>query len=132
LKKAAGTNIKLKNKNKNMTYSSSLAASRQRYATKQQNITRATTQTRTLGPISNTIALLIMACILGLLYLTQVTKTNALSYELNDLRNQEAALKEEQNELQLDAARLLSVERAQNSEVATKLVTVTPQSTANN
>lgn len=105
---------------------------RQRFAARQQNISRANTQTRTLGPVSNTIVLLILACLLGLLYLTQVTKTNALSYQLADLRTKETQLKDENNELQVNAARLLSLERAEQSEVAARLVTVEPIATASN
>lgn len=115
-----------------MTYSNSLAMNRQRFAARQQNTARINTQARALGPISNTIVLLVLACMLGLLYLTQVTKTNALSYQLADLREHETALKEEQNELQVNAARLLSLERAKDSKVAASLVTVNPSGTASN
>lgn len=103
---------------------------RQRYAVRQQNTTRLNVSSRALGPISNAIILVILACLLGLLYLTQVTKTNALSYQLNDLRKQETALKSEQNELEVNAARLLSLERAKNNPVAAKLVSVQPSSSA--
>ncbi len=115
-----------------MTYSNTLAMNRKRFAARQQNTTRFTTQARALGPVSNTIVLLIMACLLGLLYLTQVTKTNALSYQLNDLKTKQGSLQEENNELQVNAARLLSLERAKDSKVTAGLVNVTPSATAQN
>jgi hypothetical protein len=109
-----------------MTYSNSLTMNRQRFAARQQNTARFNVQTKTLGPVSNTIALLILSCLLGLLYLTQVTKTNALSYRLDDLRTQEKALKTEHNELEITAARLQSLDRIKNSEVTSKLASVSP------
>lgn len=117
------------NKNKNMTYSSTIAANRQRYTARQQNSTRIAAQERALGPVSNTILLIVMACFLGLLYLTQVTKTNTLSYQLNDLKTQESALKTERNDLEVAAARLQSLERARSSQVNAGLVSVSPSGT---
>jgi hypothetical protein len=124
---------KYKQRQKSMTYSSSLAASRQRYGARQQNITRYTVAgERTLGPISNTIMLIVLACVLGLLYLTQVTKTNALSYKINDLKTQQSQLKDEQDDLSVSAARLQSLERVKNSETAKNLVSLTASSTVQN
>lgn len=116
-----------------MTYSSSLAANRQRYGAKQQNTTRyAVAQARTLGPVSNTIMLIVLTCLLGLLYLTQVTKTNALSYKINDLKTQQSRLKDERDDLAVSAARLQSLERVKNSETAKNLVSLTASSTLQN
>lgn len=115
-----------------MTYSSTLAANRQRFAARQQNSTRIATNEKTLGPVSNTILLIVMACFLGLLYLTQVTKTNTLSYQLNDLKTQENSLKKERNDLEISAARLQSLERARTSKANESLVSVTPSGTVRN
>lgn len=115
-----------------MTYSSTLAANRQRFAARQQNSTRVTTMDRSLGPVSNTILLIVMACFLGLLYLTQVTKTNTLSYQLNDLKKQENSLKTERNDLEIAAARLQSLERARTSKANENLVSVSPSGTVRN
>jgi cell division protein FtsL len=115
-----------------MTYSSSLAASRQRYATNQQNIARMRSDERTLGPISNTVLLIVLACLVGLLYLTQVTKTNALSYKISDLQSQQSSLKTEHDDLEVSSARLQSVERVKNSNVAAALVQTTPSATIQN
>lgn len=115
-----------------MTYSSSLAVSRQRFANRNQNTTSFHKQERTLGPVSNTIMLIVLACLLGLLYLTQVTKTNALGYKIDELKQEQATLQTEHGELEVAAARLQALERAKNSEVAKNLVSVAPSGTVQN
>jgi hypothetical protein len=109
-----------------MTYSSSLAVGRQRYASRNQNTTSFQARGRSIGPVSNTIILIVLACIVGLLYLTQVTKTNAYSYQINDLKDQQAGLRAEHDQLAIDSARLQAQERIKNSDVSKKLVSVAP------
>lgn len=115
-----------------MTYSSSLAMGRNRTYGRNQNTTRFRTNERTLGPISNTIMLIILACLLGLLYLTQVTKTNAYGYKINSLEQQQTKLKDENAELQVSAARLQALDRVKNSDVAKNMVSVAPTATIQN
>lgn len=116
-----------------MTYSSSLAVSRQRaFATRNQNTTSFKSSEQAIGPVSNTIILIILACLLGLLYLTQVTKTNAFSYKINDLKEKQTSLQSEHEQLVIDSARLQSLERVKNSEAAKKLVQATPAATISN
>lgn len=115
-----------------MTYSSSLAVGRQRYSAGQQNTTRVATKAQTIGPISNTIILIVLACILGLLYLTQVTKTNALSYKMNDLKTEASQLKNEHDDLTISAARLQSLERVKNSDSVKNLVSLNAADTISN
>jgi hypothetical protein len=112
-----------------MTYSSSVAMSRQRYAARNQNTTTFRVPGAALGPVSNTIMLIVLACLLGLLYLTQVTKTNAFSYRINDLKEQQNSLKAEHDQLVIDSARLQSLERVKNSAAAKSLVSVAPSGT---
>jgi hypothetical protein len=112
-----------------MTYSSSLAASRQRFASRNQNTTSFNSKAQAIGPVSNTIMLIVLACLLGLLYLTQVTKTNAYSYQLNDLREQQAVLETERSQLEVDSARLQALERVKNSETVKDFVTIAPSAT---
>ena len=81
---------------------------------------------RKFGPISNTIILIVLACLLGLLYLTQVTKTNAFGYTINELQQQQTSLESKNADLQVDSARLQSLDRTQNSSVASAMVPVTP------
>lgn len=115
-----------------MTYSSSIALGRQRYAPRNQNITNHRAKERTIGPISNTVILIVLACVLGLMYLTQVTKTNAFGYQISDLKEQQTALKTEYDELQVESARLQSLDRIQTSKVAKNLVTIAPSATIQN
>ncbi|PID31857.1 hypothetical protein CR970_03765 [Candidatus Saccharibacteria bacterium] len=103
--------------------------SRQRYAGRNQNTTGFRTREYTLGPISNTILLVIMACLLGLLYLTQVTKTNAFGYTINDLQQQQTELADEHAQLEVASARLQALEQIKNSDVAQNMVSVAPSGT---
>jgi hypothetical protein len=113
-----------------MTYSSSLALQRKNtFATRNQNAVSFRIKERSLGPISNTIILIVLACLLGLLYLTQVTKTNAHGYKINELLTQQEELKQERDDLEVASARLQSLDRVQNSDVAKGLVSVAPATT---
>ncbi len=114
-----------------MTYSSTLSVSRQqRFAGRNQNAVDFRKQRSTrLGPVSNTVMLIVLACLLGLLYLTQVTKTNAYGYQLNGLSQQQTDLKTEHDDLEVASARLQSLDRVQDSAEATAMVPVTPSGT---
>src|ERR1035437_333269 len=109
-----------------MTYSSSLALGRQRTVGRNQNAVSFRHHERTLGPISNTILLIVLACLLGLLYLTQVTKTNAYGYKINGLQQQQAQLTAQHDDLEVASARLQSLDRVQTSSVAKNLTSVVP------
>ena len=115
-----------------MTYSSSLAMNRSRFAGRNQNTVSQKSRVRTIGPISNTIILIVLACLLGLLYLTQVTKTNAYGYQINNLQEQQSALKDQQENLQVASAQLQSLSRVQNSSVAKTMTPLTPSATVQN
>lgn len=115
-----------------MTYSSSLAVGRQRYAVRSQNINSLRDKNKTIGPISNTIILIVLTCLVGLLYLTQVTKSNAFSYKINDLKTQQASLREEHDQLTVVSARLQSQDRIKDSQVAKRLVSARPSGVIQN
>lgn len=112
-----------------MTYSTSLALSRQRYSGRNQNSTSLRPKENTLGPVSNAIVLIVLSCLIGLMYLTQVTKTNAYGYQVNGLQEQQAALINEHDELEVASARLQALERVKNSQPAKDLVAATPSDT---
>lgn len=105
---------------------------RRQFAGRNQNTTTFRTNERTLGPISNTIMLIVLACVLGLLYLTQVTKTNAYGYKIDKLSKQQTQLQQENDELAVAAARLQSLDRVKNSDVNKNLVSVAPSGTVRN
>lgn len=88
--------------------------------------------TRTIGPVSNTILLIVLACLIGLLYLAQVTKTNSYGYTINSLQEQSVSLQEEKAALEVSAARLQSLDRVKNSAVAQGLVNTPPAATVQN
>lgn len=123
-----------------MTYSSALAlgraqsqtTGRQRFGQRNQNSTSFKATTRTIGPVSNTIILIVLACVLGLLYLTQVTKTNAFGYRISALQDEQTSLKQQHDDLAVSAARMQSLDRVQNSDVAKGLVSVAPSTTLQN
>ena len=109
-----------------------MAASRQRFSTRNQNTTSFKESKGKLGPVSNTIILIVLACLLGLLYLTQVTKTYAYSYQISSLQSQQATLQSQHDQLEVNAARLQSVQTVANSPVNQQLVPVIPTVTAQN
>ena len=115
-----------------MTYSSSLAMSRSQFSGRNVNSVSFARTERKLGPISNTLLLIVLACLLGMLYLSQVTKTNAYGYTINSLQQQQTQLKSQNDDLQVASARLQSVDRAQNSSVAKNMVSVAPSDTVQN
>lgn len=106
-----------------------MAMGRQRYVSRGQNAVSFRSKERTLGPISNTIILIVLACLLGLLYLTQVTKTNAYGYTINNLQTQQTALQAQHDDLEVAAARAQSLSRVQDSSTAKSMAVVTPSAT---
>jgi len=113
-----------------MTYSNAIAVSRQqRFGQRNQNTTSFRSEKQGIGPVSNTIILIVLACVLGLLYLAQVTKTNAFGYTINALNEQQTELTQEHDELEVASARLQALERVKNSDAAKSLVSVAPSGT---
>jgi hypothetical protein len=112
-----------------MTYSSSVAMSRRRYPRRNQNSVSFIAKDQVLGPVSNSIILIILACLIGLLYLTQVTKTNSYGYVINSLQQQQSKLQTQQADLQVAAGRLQSLDRVSSSPVAKNLVSTPPSGT---
>jgi hypothetical protein len=103
--------------------------SRRRFASRHQNAVSFHEQKKSIGPVSNTIILVVLACLLGLLYLTQVTKTNASGYTIDALQKQHTELQKEHEDLELTAARLQSLDRVASSPINQKLVSVAPAGT---
>jgi hypothetical protein len=118
-----------KPKSKTMTYSSSVAMSRRRYPRRNQNSVSFIAREQTLGPISNIMILIVLFCLIGLLYLTQVTKTSSYGYIINNLQQQQSQLKSQKADLQVAAGRLQSLDRVASSPVAKNLVSTSPSGT---
>lgn len=109
-----------------MTYSSSLALGRQQIVTRGQNSVSFRPKDARLGPVSNTIILIVLACLLGLLYLTQVTKTNAYGYSIDSLRREQSELQSQRDDLAATSARLQSLDKVHASAEAKAMVAVAP------
>lgn len=118
-----------KGKQTYMTYLSASTMNRQRYANKNKNTVSYSDKQSSLGPMSNAVIVLIMACLIGLIYLTQITKTNTFSYEIDRLQQQQSQLKEDQKDLDLTTARLRTLDSEAVSNAADKLVTTQPTAT---
>lgn len=115
-----------------MTYSSSVSVSRQRFTARNHNSVSFRSTERRLGPVSNTVVLIVLACLIGLLYLTQVTKTNAFGYTIDSLEQQQTELKAEHDNLEVASARLQSLDRVQESAPAKSLVSRAPSGVIQN
>ena len=109
-----------------MTYSSTLALGRQQRLQRGQNSVTFKVSDKRLGPVSNTIVLIVLACLLGLLYLTQVTKTNAYGYKINALQQQQSKLQQQHEDLTVASARLQSMDRVASSQPAASMTPTTP------
>ncbi len=112
-----------------MTYSSSSSVNRQRYSQRNKNTISFIGAKESLGPISNTVVVILLACLIGLIYLTQVAKTNSYSYEIDRLQQRQAQLKEDQKDLDLTAARLRSVDSKSVAEATKSLANTQPTAT---
>jgi len=68
---------------------------------------------------------------MGMIYLTQVTKTNSLGYQLSSLTEKEQDLQKEKADLEIEAVRLHSIDKVKSSQVAGAMTTLKPSAYAN-
>ena len=87
-----------------------------------QNSTRFKSQVK-LGPVAHTVLVALMIAVLGLIYLTQATKTTASSYEAQGLDGEISELTAKKSELEVQNARLTALEKVKNSNVASAMTT---------
>jgi hypothetical protein len=73
---------------------------------------------RTLGPIMHTILIGLMIAVLGLIYLTQVTKQSTFGYEAERRQQTLADLSAKRDELKNENDRLQALNRVSQSNVA--------------
>ncbi len=76
-----------------------------------------------LGPVTNTVMVILLLSILGLIYLTQITKTSTYGYAINELSKQKEKLSSERDDLLVEKARLQAMQRAEQSSVAQAMTT---------
>lgn len=77
-----------------------------------------------LGPVSGALLLGAIIVVLGLMYLTQITKTSVFGFEVNELKEKKAQLTDSNQDLKIEASRLQSINRIRESEVAKGLTEV--------
>ena len=114
-----------------MTYGKSITLSRAATYQRNRNVVGFQSSRKGFGPVANIVMVILILCLLGLVYLTQITKTNALGYKLNELSTKQTQLTEEHAGLELEAVRLQNLERIKNSNVAQSLQTTQPTAYAN-
>jgi hypothetical protein len=74
-----------------------------------------------LGPIAHTVLIVLMVAILGLIYLTQVTKTSSYGYEIDKRQKTLTALQDTKRDLEVENARLQALSRVTESSVASAM-----------
>ncbi len=109
-----------------MTYSQATSVRARSAFGRNQNTTSFSSSRPAVGPVSNVIILVIIVALLGLVYLTQVTKTYGLGYKLSDLTSRSKQLNDEYDGLQLESAKLKTIDRVEKSTVASAMTTVAP------
>lgn len=74
-----------------------------------------------LGPVAHTVLVALMITVLGLIYLTQATRTTSYDYATQKIDSQIADLNTQKNDLQIENARLTALETVKNSSVASTM-----------
>lgn len=95
---------------------------RQQNWSRNQNTTRFQSAVK-LGPVAHTVLVALMIIVLGLIYVTQATRTTGYGYEAQKIDNQIADLNEQKGELEIENARLTALETVKNSSVAKEMTT---------
>ena len=78
-----------------------------------------------LGPVSSGFVLIAITAVLALLYLNAVTKTAVFGYELTQVQQARNKAVSVNQELEIEAARLTSIQQIQKSDAVAKMVSTT-------
>lgn len=89
-----------------------------------QNLARTQTDLK-LGPVSATVVMVLTVTVLALLYLNQITKSSVFGYQLSALQQQQKQALQSKQALEVEAARLTSIQQIQNSQAVKGLVPTT-------
>lgn len=95
---------------------------RQQNWSRNQNTTRFISSVK-LGPVTHTVLVALMIIVLGLIYVTQATRTTGYDHEAQKIDSQIAELDERKGELEIENARLTALETIKNSSVAQGMTT---------
>lgn len=95
---------------------------RQQNWSRNQNTTRFKSAVK-LGPVAHTVLVALMIIVLGLIYVTQATRTTGYDYEAQKIDSQIAEFSQQKSELEVENARLTALETIKNSSVAKEMTT---------
>jgi cell division protein FtsL len=76
-----------------------------------------------LGPVAHTVLVALMITVLGLIYLTQATRTTSYDYQSQKIDSQIADLSTQKSDLEIENARLTALQTIKNSNVAKAMTT---------
>ena len=82
-----------------------------------QNTTRYKSSVK-LGPVAHTVLVALMITVLGLIYLTQATRATSYDYEIDRIDTKISELSVMRDDLEIENARLTSLDTVKNSSVA--------------
>lgn len=95
---------------------------RQQNWSRNQNTTRFVSSVK-LGPVAHTVLVALMITVLGLIYLTQATRTTGYDYATQKIDSQIADLNDQKSDLQIENARLTALSTIKDSSVAREMTT---------
>lgn len=101
-----------------MSYQRTTTYNRRQTAMRRNQNTVAFASNVKLGPVTHTVLVALMITVLGLIYLTQATRTTSYDYEAQKIDSKIAELKNEKSDLEVENARLTALETVRNSSVA--------------
>ncbi len=81
---------------------------------------------RTLGTVSQSVILTLLVVVIGLIYITQGTKSTNYDYELHNIENEISELEARKEDLAVEKARITSVAASASSEVAMAMEDASP------
>ena len=99
------------------TRTATYAARRQQSWGRNQNTARFVSPVK-LGPVMHTILVALMILVLGLIYLTQASGSASYDYQASELDQKINELATKKADLEVENARLSSLESVKNSDVA--------------
>lgn len=85
-----------------------------------------------MGPITHTVLVALMIAVLGLIYLSQVTRSSTFGYTLQEQSDTMASLNAQQHDLQIENARLQALNTVKDSNVAKAMTAPATTETATN
>lgn len=85
-----------------------------------------------MGPITHTVVVALMVAVLGLIYLSQVTKSSTFGYTLQQQNDTLASLAAEQQDLEIENARMQALNTVKDSNVAKAMTAPVSTTSATN